>query len=506
MQAENISRQHELRSPQSAVTGPVRTSLAIAFRRRNWLMAAIIGIVASSILAAFLAPYTAEMMVMVKHERIDAVVTPDDTNKMLPPRDQNVNEADLNSEVELLQSSDLKQKVVLASGLYDPQNPPFSLRKLIPWRDKSLDEPKAIAREVSKLSSHLDVRPLRLTNLIQITYKNRDPEMAAKVLKALAPLYLQKHIQVHASPAGTGFFAEQAVRYRESLEKSENALKTFGSDASVNPLQERDIVVTKLSDFKVNLQQTRAGILSAQNRINDLRRQFSAVNPRQTTTLRNVQNPQLEEKLRGTLLDLELKRTDLLTKYQPTYRAVQEVDAQIQQSRDALAEMHKNPMKEDTTDVDPVYAWVKAELAKAEADKASLEAHATATERSIANYEQNALRLNTLALQQTGLQREAKAQEANYLLYTQKLEESRISEEFDRQRVVNVALAEEPSVPVLPSHPRILYAAAIGMMMTFFWAILLWLRDRLDPSLRTPDEVIALLGIPVLAAIPSQTK
>jgi len=71
--------------------------------------------------------------------------------------------------------------------------------------------------------------------------------------------------------------------------------------------------------------------------------------------------------------------------------------------------------------------------------------------------------------------------------------------------VVNVALAEEPTVPVLPSHPRILYAGAFGMIMAFFWAVVLWLRDRLDPSLRTPDEVNALLGIPVLAAIPSQT-
>jgi len=329
--------------------------------------------------------------------------------------------------------------------------------------------------------------------------------MAAKVLKVLAPLYLEKHVQVHASPAGTGFFAGQAAHYREALAKSENALKEFGADASVNPLQQRDIVVAKLSDFQADLQNTRALIASTQNRIKDLRRQLGTVTPRQTTTLRNVQNPQLEEKLRGTLLDLELKRTDLLTKYQPTYRAVQEVETQIQQSKDALAEMHKNPMKEDTTDVDPVYAWVNGELAKAEADKTALQARATATERSIATYEDNARRLDKLALQQTDLQRDAKAQEANYLLYNQKMEESRISEQLDRQRVVNVALAEEPTVPVLPSHPRILYAGAFGMIMAFFWAVVLWLRDRLDPSLRTPDEVNALLGIPVLAAIPSQT-
>ena len=45
--------------------------------------------------------------------------------------------------------------------------------------------------------------------------------------------------------------------------------------------------------------------------------------------VRNSDNPQLLEQLKSTLLNLELKRTDLLTKYEPTYRLVQEVDQQI---------------------------------------------------------------------------------------------------------------------------------------------------------------------------------
>ena len=56
-----------------------------------------------------------------------------------------------------------------------------------------------------------------------------------------------------------------------------------------------------------------------------------------TTVVRNSDNPQLLQQLKSTLLNLQLKRTELLTKYEPTYRLVQEVDQQIADAKNAIS-------------------------------------------------------------------------------------------------------------------------------------------------------------------------
>ncbi len=67
------------------------------------------------------------------------------------------------------------------------------------------------------------------------------------------------------------------------------------------------------------------------------RLQLQSIKPRMTTVVRNSDNPQLLEQLKSTLLNLELKRTELLTKYEPTYPLVQEVDQQIADAKRAIS-------------------------------------------------------------------------------------------------------------------------------------------------------------------------
>ncbi len=73
---------------------------------------------------------------------------------------------------------------------------------------------------------------------------------------------------------------------------------------------------------------------------------------------------------------------------------------------------------------------------------------------------------------------------------------------LDEGGIVNVAIAEEPIVPALPVWPAgtvvlggIVAALASGTGAAFA-------ADYLDPALRTPEDVLACLEIPVLASLP----
>ena len=81
-----------------------------------------------------------------------------------------------------------------------------------------------------------------------------------------------------------------------------------------------------------------------------------------------AEDSQLLGNLKTTLLTLELKRTELLQKYEPKYRLVQDADQQIAETRKAIELAEKNAVREETTDRDPTYDWAQTELAKAKAD------------------------------------------------------------------------------------------------------------------------------------------
>ncbi len=199
---------------------------------------------------------------------------------------------------------------------------------------------------------------------------------------------------------------------------------------------------------------------------------------------------------------LELKRTELLTKYQPTYALVQEVDKQIADTRVAIAAEDSKPIREEVTDRNPTYAWINEELAKARADYSALQARAAAMQAIVSEYEGKSRQLEAKGIVQQDLLRTAKTDEENYLVYQRKREEARMTDALDRTRIINVAVAERPGVPSLPSNsPWTSLAGGVLLAITVSVGMAFSL-EHLDPSFRTPGEVVAELNIPVLAAVP----
>jgi uncharacterized protein involved in exopolysaccharide biosynthesis len=203
---------------------------------------------------------------------------------------------------------------------------------------------------------------------------------------------------------------------------------------------------------------------------------------------------------------LELKRTELLTKYQPTYPLVQEVDKQLAETRASIATEEGKPIKDETTDRNPTYAWVNEELAKAKADDSGLQARAAAIQATVAQYKGKSHELEQKGIQEQDLLRKVKTEEENYLLYQHKREEARMTDALDRTGILNVAIAEQPTTPALPSNSRwtvlllgMLLATGVSVGMAFTL-------EFTNASFRTPSEVLSELNIPVLAAVPQNSN
>ena len=479
-----------------------RDVVAVAFRRRKLTYGFLGAAVAVAILFALALPkYAGEVKFMVTRDRVDPTISPTpEQNTFAVEAQATVTEENLNSEVEILNSHEMLRNVVLATHLGHQKT---LMHYVTGWWGWWRSDDEKLEASVQQLDKDLIIETVKRSNIIQVTYKNRDPEVVGRVLKALSSLYLQKHMEVHRPSGQFAFFEGETENYHKRLMAAEDSLSNFPKKYGVvSPATDRDLALEKLNEFRASLQVAGADIQETQKRIEKLQQEDQAMPERVTTTSRKVDNPELFQKLKGTLLDLELKRVDLLTKFQPDYRPVQEIDKQIADAKTSIAKEESTPLRDETTDVNPTHQWVWSELAKADADMVGLRARESALRGVVGKYEAMVRDLDQKAILQSDLTREAKAQEQNYLLYLRKREEARITDTLDQSRIVNISMAEDPSVPALPKHMPMTFAF-IGLTLTLaMGAAVIWTVEHFDSTLRTPAEVESFLNIPLLAAVP----
>lgn len=494
-------------SPEMALT--LRDVVMPVFRQRRLAGLTFLGIFVGALLCALLLPrkYEAEMKILVNRERVDAVVTPDPDNVNGPGIVPAVNEEDLNSEVELIKSRDLLERVVLACGLAAESSSRWGqvIERAENWVRGTPATPETqLARAVQTLQEQLVVDPMKKTTLIRVAYSARDPKLAAEVLQTLATMYQEKHASVHRPPGTFRFFDQETQRYRDDLASAETALTDFDSrEGIVEVAAQKRLVLEQLSQFEAGWQQAQANAYQAKERAKALRAQAAATPERQITQVAKIGNAQLLATLEGTLLSLELKRTEMLSKYAPGYPPVVDVETQIADTRRAIAQAEGSPVQQITTDRLPAQDWLATELARASTDQVALAAQADATAKVVRHYQGIARSLDEKQTQQADLVRNVKTSEDNYLLYVRKREEARISDALDSKRIVNVSVAEAATVPAFPT-------LHLGWMLIggFFTAGIVSVGtaygvDRLDASFRTPDELNRYLELKVLASIPT---
>jgi len=478
------------------------TDLTTALRRQ-WRTGVACFVVLTIAVAVYVlsAPrvYDGEFKILVKRDRSDPVVsgTPE-ADRLLNPE---VSEAELMSEVEIIQGRDLLEEVAQAVGFVpqsaasQPRGPDASTGK----------EDEQIDKGVKKLRSGLSVSPIKKTWMINVSYTSEDSRTAKKVLESLSQLYLAKHLAIRRPPGAHQFFAEQSAQAAEELRAARQQLQEFSERNNVvSPSAQRDAVLAKLAEFEGLESQVETSLAETTRRLTALELEKSTTPARRVTQQHTGEAVGLVQELQSKILALELKRTELLQKFTPKYRGVVDLDAQLAQARTALEDARRTTIKDETVDQNPTMQWLENEIVRARTERAALEARAGSLARTVREYRAQAQVLDSEDAEQRGLIRGEKTAEEKYLLYERKQEEARISDALDRTRIANVAIAQSPTVPFEPRLTRGLWQIPIGFVAAFIIAIGVALgKDALDSTIRTPEDLQAAVDLPVLGWVPA---
>jgi uncharacterized protein involved in exopolysaccharide biosynthesis len=418
----------------------------IGFLRRHLTAMVVVWIVVMAaaafvVFAVLPKEYQSEAKFLVRTARQELVVGPGAAPGQAG-RDT-LSEEVLNTEVELLRSRDILAQVVtrlqLGKGYVDSGRPPDIADELA-LRD---------------LAQGLVSGTIRKTNIVQVSYLSREPQMAAAVVQAVTDAYLAAHLAVHSSPGTYELFKAQAADAARDLRAAEEALAGLGRSANLLNLdtQKKD-ALENINRITAQLDGIAGEIREQATRARVADVHMASVPQRLQTQLRNVPNQYSVERLHTLLVELNNKRTEALTKFRADDRLVVEIDTQIRDTTAALQHAQGLSANEESTDVNPAWQALEAERMKARLALSGLESKAQQLRRELAEHQALALSFTEAGPEYDELVRRVNAARAAHEMFVKKEEEARIAEVLDRQRISNVVLAQAPVVSHVPAKPN----------------------------------------------------
>ena len=460
-------------------------------------------------IATFLAKpmYEANSQVLVKIGRENFYVPT--TAKTGPVINDNRDEQ-INAEIEILKSLSLAEKVMDSLGPAVVYKNISDMGSLSPKRFffRAHTQRPQVERAALIFQKALKVEKVKKANMIKVSFRHEEPQMAALVANTLVSSYLDRHLQVHQTPQSSKFFHEQSKMSEHKLREAESKLQNFKKRHNISSLaEERSILLKQAADLHAALNQTLSQEVETENRIRELRLQLGATTKTIPQGEEIDHNPFLISSLEARLVDLELKEKELTNKYNEESRSVRNVREEIKMVRQKLSKQETKRYGKSRYGLNPTYQRLQDELLRNEAELKALRGKKETQTSQLAQYLIKLKQLNMIEVEFRELQQESEVNRQNYRLYLTKFEEFRISDAMDTEKIANISLIEPARPPLKPVSPKVMLNIVLGVFLGGFGGLgLAFFLEYFDDSLESPEDVKEVLGLPILASIPELKK
>ena len=241
----------EIRREPQHHSGIHLSDILFALFKRKWtiILCALLGIIAAAAFYFLYPPvYESDAKLLVRYvlER-SAVDSIESTNAAAAAASSNYyTDRVIGAEIEILTSWDLAVQVAQVIGPKRLLPPATDLLTKV-GHAIGLKQPSAAATESEAASSiilNLKVISNKGSNIIFVSYKNHDPQMATLVLQELLSRYFVKHLEVHRSAGAFDFVSQQTDQVRTRLNQTEDALKSLRDKTGIVSLEEGSKALT----------------------------------------------------------------------------------------------------------------------------------------------------------------------------------------------------------------------------------------------------------------------
>lgn len=448
---------------------------------------------AAIVLVALLLPnkYSSHLKVLVKNERANSLISVGDQTQGLVYLND-VSEARINTEIELLNSGDLLRQVVMRCGLDASVSPRIK------------DQAKREEIAVSELRKSLTIAPAHRSDVIEVTYRSGDATLSAKVLQALSSVYQATHLELHGAPGSYAFFYKMWADTSKDLDQAATDLTNFREASHIVSLpEEKTLLLQQIADLQKQVAETTAASTKSEQQANSYQNSLVHMLPSIQKESRSIPNQTATEQLGTMLVALRNKRAEAATRYRPDDRIIGDLDTQIKLTEEAIRRAGDTPAQEVATGINPTFLSTQGDLVRANADHIGGVAQTFILQSKIRQDRGRLAQLNAATVTYDNLVRRNNDLSSLRETYRKKMDEANISRLLDKQNLSNIAIVEQPVVERIASSPRRGIIVALG----FIWSLALAagvavILDLMDGTVRSPFELEAATGVMLLAAVP----
>lgn len=414
-----------------------RALMGIVQDRSKLFLALVLLVLIGTLIVTLRTPplYTAKATVMIdirSAQRLD----PQAALSGLP-----ADTATVDTEVELLRSRELADRVVRSLGLDADAEFDATGRERGSGETASLRRHEAVVDAVQR---RLEISRVGLTYVMTIGFNSSDPEKAARIANAFAQTYLldQEEARFEAIRQTNGWLEDRLDALRAEVIQSETEVERYRATNGLMSASGATLTEQEISSYNTQLATVRAQQAEDEARLSTARAQLS----------RGSTGDDVGEALESTVVQqLKTRRAevsgrvvDLTSRYGPRHpdrqrveRELADVDAQIQ------------------AEIVRIVSNLEARVQVARQRTASMQASLGGARRTLALNNSAAVRLNEL-------ERNA---EASRTLYQALLDRFKQATSQDALVTSDARIVSRATVPVDPSSPDIAVNLMLGLIL-----------------------------------------
>jgi exopolysaccharide transport family protein len=482
--------------PEEASNGSLRHAVdlreLVRILRRRWQAVLAVPLALVVLAGAFIAVttplYTATSTVFIDPHRASVA---DTTNNQPPPSNLGTDDATIESQVLLIQSVAILERVVDSLGLtHDPEFVPTP-GLLDPIKALFASSPPAggaspadIERQnsVGLLAKRLKVVRQGSTFLVDINVSSREPQKAARIANAIADAYFmeQVHSKYEATKIAADWLDKQIADLKSRVFASDKAVEDFRAANNLTIAQGVTVNDQQITDLNNKLVDARVKTAEARARFDHV--QQIAKKGGDTGAVDEALSSDVITRLRTQYAEVAKNYADLSSRYGPRHPTVANVQAQLRDTQRLINEEIKRILESTR------HAY---EVAQSREE---------ALQKSLDQLQGNSTDAGPAQVRLHELQREAEANRTIYESFLARYKETNAREslEMPDSRIVTRA-----DTPVHPSFPKTTLILGLALLLgSGLGCVIALLVDYLDRRVKTTEQAEAISGLPTIATLP----
>ena len=412
--------------------------------------------------------------------------------------------------------TELSKEIGTLAPLAEKSNPLNTEAEVIrshPLIQKTISELQLKNKKGERLSvddflEKFEVGEIARTDVIKVAYRDRDPQLAAKVVNTLVANYLDSNIIVNRAEAVSAreFLEAQLPKAEKTLRQAEAAIRKIKEDKQIiSTEEEANAITTSLRKIQQEIADTRSQIASTTSRTEYIKNKLGFATEQALAATTVGQSPEIKatiDKLQAVESELAEEQTRF-TENSPQIISLRQKQESLQNllnqqtmslGGDKIPELDQNPKFGKTQQ------QLTSELIKLEAANSGLAkqvAYLTAAERT---QKAKAQQLPKLEHKLRELERHLNASQSTYELLLQQMQVVKLAE---NQNIGNVRVIADAIVPREPVSSSSVSYLASGLLAFLGASGVIYLSEITDKSLKTIEEAKQLFGYTWLGVIPN---